>query len=78
MVRMSEVQFMRQFGINLRFLLADSLMTQKELAEDTGISESTISRYIRGEIMPTIKNAASIVYSLGCEWEELITTDMMR
>lgn len=75
---MSEIQFMIRFGENLQFLLEDAWMSQKDLAEDTGISESTISRYIRGDIMPTIKNVAKIVYSLGCDWEELITTDMMK
>ena len=72
---MTEVQFMKRIGENLQYLLEDSWMTQKELAEDTGISESTISRYIRGEVMPTAKNLANIVRSLGCEWDELIDTN---
>ena len=72
---MTEIQFMKRIGENLQCLLDDAWMSQRELAEDTGISESTISRYIRGEVMPTAKNLANIVYSIGCEWDELIDTN---
>lgn len=74
---MTEVGLMKHFGENLRYLLEDSWMSQKELAEETGISESTISRYARGEMMPTFKNLINIKYVLDCEWDELIDVDEM-
>ena len=72
---MTEPQFMMRFGNNLRDALEYCWMTQKELAEETGISESTISRYVRGEMMPTFKNVVNIKYALDCEWDELIDFD---
>lgn len=72
---MTEIEFMRRFGNNLRDVLEDCWMTQKELSEETGISESTISRYVRGEMMPTFKNIVNIKYALNCEWDELVDFD---
>ena len=47
-------------------------MSQKELSEATGINESTISRYIAGNCMPTLKNVVSIMIALECEFYELV------
>ena len=69
---MDEYKLLHDFGRNLKDLLDDSFMSQKELAEETGISEPTISRYIAGEGMPTLKNIVSIMIALDCEFNELI------
>ena len=69
---MTEVAFLRQFGINLLDMLDYCNTTQKELAEDTGLSESTISRYTRGLMMPTLKNLINIAYALDCTVDDLI------
>ena len=69
---MTEVQFIRSFGNNLADQLEDAWMSQKELAEETGLHESTISRYVRGEMMPTLKNVINIMHALDCEFEDLV------
>lgn len=57
---------MRNIGKNIKRELDDALMTQKELSDDTGISESTITRYINGEIMPALVNINNISCALDC------------
>ena len=69
---MDERKLLRDFGRNLKSLLDDSFMTQKELSQETGITESTISRYIDGKYMPSLKNVVSIMLALDCEFNELV------
>lgn len=69
---MTEVALMRRFGSNLKKLLDYCNMSQKELSLDTDITESTISCYIRGERMPSLKNIINIMYAIECEFEDLI------
>ena len=69
---MDEYKLLHDFGRNLNGLLDDSFMSQKELSEATGINESTISRYIAGNCMPTLKNVVSIMIALECEFYELV------
>ena len=69
---MDEYKLLHDFGRNLKGLLDDSFMSQKELSEATGINESTISRYIAGNCMPTLKNIVSIMIALECEFYELV------
>ena len=69
---MSELEFMREFGKNLSDLLEDAWMTQTELAEETGLSNSTISYYVNGERMPSAKAIVNIMLVLDCEFEELV------
>ena len=69
---MSERELMTQIGRNLKSILEDYRMSQQELAEETEISRSTISRYINGEQMMSLKNLINIVYALDCDIEDLI------
>lgn len=74
MIRMtvSEMDWVRGFSYKLKRLLDEWGMTQKELAEETGISEATISRCLNGECMPSIKTVVNIGYALGCDTGDLI------
>ena len=73
---MTETEFMKKFGENLKNVLEDSLMSPAELAKDANISRSTISYYINGERMPTVKNLINIVYATGCNFEDLFDYDV--
>lgn len=63
---MSEYQWMDIFGDNLRELIRDAGMTQRELAEESGVSEAMISRYINKKCMPSVAALASIAHALPC------------
>ena len=69
---MTELEFMRRFGKNLAGALEYNGTTQRELSEDTGITDSTISYYVRGLRMPSIKNLVNIAIALECEIDDLI------
>lgn len=69
---MTELEFMRVIGENIKNELDGAWMSQRELAEETKINESVISRYIRGETMPSLKNIVNIVYALDCDLEDII------
>ena len=49
---MSEVEWMHIFAKNLREMLFEKGMTQRELAFETGLSEKAISTYVNQERMP--------------------------
>ena len=70
---MTEIEWAKTIGEKIKDLLDEWGMTQKELSEETGISESTISRCIKGECLPSIKTIVNIGYALGCDAEELIS-----
>ena len=72
---MRESEFIRIFSDNLRYSMQYANVTQRELADDMGIDESTISRYLRGQIMPTIKNVVNMAYILDCDISELVPCD---
>lgn len=44
----------------LNILISENNINQRELAEKTGISEVTISRYINGQRIPTVENLVRI------------------
>lgn len=71
---MTELEFMREIGDNIRNELEDAWMTQLELAEETFIDKSTISRYINGTVMPSLKNIVNIASVLDCDINDLIPT----
>lgn len=52
------------FHIRLRQQLRMKNMTQRQLAEKTGLTEATISRYISGKRVPDIFDFRSIVVAL--------------
>ena len=69
---MSEVEWIEIFGDNLASLLDDSRMTQRELADETGLSDSTISRYLNKQMAPSFKAIINISYALDVSIDELI------
>ncbi len=69
---MSELEWMDIFGDNLRSLLEEQWMSQQELADVTGISKSTISRYINKQCMPSVAALVNIAYALNCEIDDIL------
>lgn len=68
---MSETEWLNIFGDNLANMLDDCGMSQRELADVTGLSESTISRYINKQKMPGIRAIVNISEALDCSIDEL-------
>ena len=69
---MSEITWMDIFGDNLRDMLKEANMTQRELAEEACLAESTISEYINKQKTPGLKSIINISYALDCSMDDLI------
>lgn len=73
---MTEIEWLESFRFNLSSLLHEANMTQRELADVTGINESTISRYLSSDpyrwLMPSAKTVLNMAYALDCEVSDLI------
>lgn len=59
---MSEVEWIDIFSGNLRSLLDETGMTQQELANKTGLSKATISKYLNGQVMPSVAALVNIYH----------------
>lgn len=69
---MSEQEWIDIFGDNLPSILEEYGLSQKDLAEEIGVSEGTISNYIHKKQMPSIKAIVNMVYALDIEFDDLI------
>ena len=72
---MTELEWMNIFGDNLRDILKEYGMTQKDLADESGLSETTISRYIKKQRIPNMKAIVNIANALDLTTDELINLD---
>ena len=56
----------------LRKIMAIKKVNQKRLSEETGISQSLISRYMNGKAVPSILNVMKIAKVLECSLDDLM------
>lgn len=68
----SEEEWKRRFGLRLRRKLSIAGVTQWQLAEKTGISEVTISKYLNGRATPSAYNVDRIAWVLNCDASDLM------
>ena len=59
----------------IRAIRVERNLSQKELAEKTGLSQVNVSRYEKGQRKLEIQTAARIAEALGCTVDELITKE---
>lgn len=69
---MNEVELMDIFAENLRYTMMDVRITQAQLAKETGLSESAISRYLAKERLPNAKALINLCVVLNCDFEDLM------
>ena len=69
---MSENDVIDIFGDNLKYQLLIREMSQQHLSYLTGISKSTISKYINRQQLPSLMNILRIMEVLDCEFSDLI------
>ena len=68
---MTEQQCRHEFSVRLRQIMFKRGITQKELSEETGISEVTLSHYITGKRTPNFYNVDKISKALRCSIDSL-------
>lgn len=69
---MSEIEWLEEFRMNLLRMMDEDLIKQKELAEVSGLSEGTISKYVNGTQMPSVRAIVNLAYAFGCPTDDLI------
>lgn len=69
---MTEAEWLDIFSKNLIEIMRDVGITQRELADETGLSEASISCYIRKIKMPGVRALVNIAYALDCSLNELM------
>lgn len=62
---MTRYEWICKFRLKLRQLMDEKGMTQRELADKLYVSEATISKYISGELMPSVRMVINISYELN-------------
>lgn len=72
-IEMEDVNNYGKFAVILKCLLMKKSFTQGKLAETTGLSEATITHYIKGKTTPSKKNLAKIADALGVSVNEFYT-----
>lgn len=69
---MSEMEWLDKFGDTLKEQLDYFGMSQRELAAEANLAESTISAFIKKQKIPTVRSILNICWVLGIETDELI------
>ena len=70
---MTEQEWREKFARAVRCNMRNKLhIDQKELAYRSGLSEMTISRYVRGERSPGAREIINLAIALECTTDELI------
>ena len=69
---MSQQEWLDIFGDNLANILEEEKISQKELSRLTGLSESTISKYVNKLQMPTVRAIINISYALDWSFEDML------
>lgn len=62
---MTRYEWLCKFRLKLRQLMEEKGMTQRELADKLYVSEATVSKYINGELMPSVRMVINISYALN-------------
>lgn len=69
---MTEQEWLDIFADNLKGLMLYSNMTQRELADAAGLSDTAISYYVNGQKMPGIRAIINLAHALDVDVSELI------
>lgn len=56
---------MKSTGERIKVLLKEKKMTQKQLAELSGVTESALSHYIKGDRIPSGVASVNVAYALS-------------
>ena len=72
---LTEEQERKEFGYALRTMMRRKWINQETLAEAVGTSQTMISRYMTGKVIPSILMGRKIAKVLGCSMDELFYID---
>lgn len=62
---MTRQEWLYKFSLKLRRLMEEKNVTQRELADKLYVSEVTVSKYVNGNMMPSVRMIINISYELN-------------
>lgn len=68
-------EFKKAFASNLKQIMRDRQITQKELAEVAGITNTCVSYYMTGRRLPPLESLYRLASALGCSIDVLCGVD---
>lgn len=71
----TEKEWCKMFAGNLKDIMCEINYTQTRLAKEADISQSALSRYLKGERAPSLRDVMSICKVLKISANELINYD---
>lgn len=71
---MTEFEFIDEISENLRKMMERRNISQRKLAQLTGIDRSSINKYANGVCVPTLKNMYNICWALECDLSDIVDT----
>lgn len=71
----TEKEWCKMFAGNLKDIMCEINYTQTRLAKEADISQGSLSRYLKAERVPSIKDVMSICKVLNISANELINYD---
>jgi transcriptional regulator with XRE-family HTH domain len=72
MIQIAPKHLAQSIGLHIAYKCRERKITQKQLAELTGLTEAGISRYISGQRLPRIDILLKIADALGCTLDYLL------
>lgn len=69
---MTEQEWLDIFGDNLAEIMAEQGYSQRDLADEAGLSESAISYYVNKQRLPSIKAIINMAYVLDQDLNNFI------
>ena len=68
----NEDEWRRKFSFKLYRTMMAKLKSQEDLAYESGLSQSVISKYINGKSTPSVYKLQKISDALGCSVSDLL------
>ncbi len=68
-------EWLRMFSENLKEAMSDAHFTQIKLSRETGIPQSSLSRYLQGTRIPSIEDVMAICETLNISVNDMINFD---
>lgn len=65
----------KEFGTNLQRMLHRKGVTQGYLAKELNTTDTMISRYVNGAIIPSVYKVCQIANIIGCDISDLVKTE---
>lgn len=69
---------MTEFAKNTKIIMSEKKINQKQLANLSGVSESSLCRYLKGDICPRMDIVINVANALGVSQNYLVGGDLNR